>query len=692
MAVTIACNGEIAVVSVDNPPVNALSRAVRQGLADAVRALDSDPDVSGVVLACAGKTFIAGADVKEFGLPPMEPHLPDVIAAIEGATKPWLAAIHGTALGGGFEVTLGCAWRIIAAKAKVGLPEVTLGIIPGAGGTVRLPRLIGVEAALDLATSGKPVGAARALDLGAVDAIAEGDLLSFATTFLRTQLGAERPVPLSRRPCDSPDAAFWDGQEKALSKKARGQHSPLAVLDSVRAACEKPFPDAMAFERKTFLDLRQSDQAAALRHAFFAERAVSKVKAIDGMTPRPVSNVAVIGGGTMGAGITASLRNAGLPVVLVERDEDALEKGLANLGKIYDSSVKKKILSDADARARRDGVTGTTDYAALAEVDLVIEAVFEDLEVKRDVFRRLDAATRPDAILATNTSYLDPNAIAETLSDRSRFIGLHFFSPAHIMKLLEIVRAAETAPDVLAAAFDLGKKLRKVGVMAGVCDGFIGNRILKVYRRQADYLLADGCLPADIDAAMRGFGLPMGPYEAQDLGGLDIAWANRKAKADSRDPNERYVRIADRLCERGRFGQKTGKGWYAYEPGNRKPQPDPEVEAVILELSRAEGITRRTFEAEEIRHRILYPMINEGARILEEGIAERPLDIDLVEIHGYGFPRWRGGLMHTADAVGVGEIRDALAAWAEEDATAYSPCDLLNRLADSGEGFDGLNA
>lgn len=691
MPISIIREGQLAVVTIDNPPVNALSQAVRQGLSEAVAELDADDRVRGVILHCAGRTFIAGADVKEFGKPPQAPHLPDVVIAIENAAKPWLAAIHGTALGGGLEVALGCSWRVMDKIAQAGLPEVNLGLIPGAGGTVRLPRLIGPEAALSMVAGGKPIAASRALELGVVDAVAEDDLLDFAKQFLMKRLEDPRPLRLSARSCQNLQEAFWKEQEIFWRKKARGQISPMAALQSIRFASENSFADALAYERRQFLELRQSEQANALRHMFFAERAASKLDAIHEAEPRSIQITAVIGGGTMGAGIAAAMLNAGLTVTMVEKDDESLAKGIANVRKILEGSVRRGLLSEAVMRGRLGALNGASDYESLSEADLIIEAVFENIELKRRIFSQLDQAAKPSALLATNTSYLDPYGISADIKDKSRFLGLHFFSPAHIMKLLEIVRTDDTAPDVLATAFSLSKRLGKVGVLAGICDGFIGNRILKIYRRQADFLLMDGCLPQDVDRAMRAFGFPMGPYEAQDLGGLDIAWANRKEKAASRGPDERYVRVADRLCELGRFGQKAGKGWYSYNAGSRTPQPDPEVERIILEESAAEGITRSKFSQDDILERILFPMINEGALILEEGIACRPLDIDLVEVHGYGFPRWRGGLMHSADAIGVQQIRGKLREWSDEDSAAYSPGTLLNRLADQDEDFASLN-
>ena len=640
--VTIARDGEIAVVTVDNPPVNALSTALRQGLWDAVATLDADAAVQAVVLICAGRTFIAGADVTEFGKPPMEPHLPDLVSRIESAAKPWIAAIHGSALGGGFEVAMGCRFRVAVEGASVGLPEVTLGIVPGASGTVRTPRLAGVAAAVELVTTGKPVKSAKALELGLVDAVVSGDLLAGAVAFARAALDRPLPLPVSERPVAPVAPEFWAEQQAAIAKRAKGEAAPLRALDCLRKAAEAPFAEAMAHERATFLALRGSDQAAALRHVFFAERGAPRPARLKDVTPLPLRNAAVIGGGTMGAGIAAALRDAGLPVVLIERDAAALERGVANLRGIFDGGVKRGKLTPAQAEARMAGVTPSTDYAALADVDLVIEAVFEEIGVKRAVFEALGRACRRDAVLATNTSYLDPRAIAEGLPNPDRFIGLHFFSPANVMKLLEIVPTPDTAPETLATGFALGRALNKIPVEAGICEGFIGNRILKRYRAEAEALVRQGVAIADIDAAMRGHGFAMGPFEAQDLGGLDIAFLQREgARAAGQDVPET---LGDILVRAGRKGQKTGGGWYDYAPGDRKPQPS----ATVTELLGAHLAPAKAMAGEEIAAHLTGAMADEGQAILSEGIAASPADIDLVEIHGYGYPRWRGGPMFAA--------------------------------------------
>jgi 3-hydroxyacyl-CoA dehydrogenase len=679
MTASIEHRGEIAIVTVDHPPVNALSQALRQQLYEAAERLDADPSVKAVVLVCAGRTFIAGADVGEFDKPPRPPHLPDLVARIERAEKPWVAAIHGSALGGGFEVALGCRFRVAVPSASVGLPEVRLGIVPGAGGTVRLPRLADVETAVDMVTTGSPLRAREAQEAGLIDAVIEGDLVAGAVDFARAALGRPLPPALGDRPVAAPAEGFWEAAEKTVAARAKREVAPLKALACMRRAAEADFETATAFERETFLALRGSAQAAALRHVFFAERAATRPPELAGVAPRPIKSAAVIGGGTMGAGIAAALRDAGLPLILVERDDLSLERGLARLRAIFDGAAKRGRISIDAAVDRMAGVTATTDYAALADVDLVVEAVFEDLEVKREVFRRLAAACRRDAVLATNTSYLDPERIAEGIGHPERFLGLHFFSPAHVMRLMEIVPTTATAPEVLATGFVLARMLNKVPVRAGISDGFIGNRILKVTRAQAERLLLTGATPAAVDAALRGFGLPMGPFEVQDLGGLDIAALQRRA-ARARGETA-FAPIADRLSAIGRFGQKSGGGWYDYQPGDRTPRPSETVAAIIAE--EAKGWPRRAWGEAAMVDCILWPMVNEAARIVADGTALRASDIDLVKIHGYGFPRWRGGPMHYAEAYGLDKVADRLQAFANEG-LADPPCDFLLRAAARG--------
>ncbi|MEZ2129602.1 MULTISPECIES: 3-hydroxyacyl-CoA dehydrogenase NAD-binding domain-containing protein [unclassified Sinorhizobium] len=656
MTVTTSYQGQIAVVSIDNPPVNALSKQLRQDLLGAVIRLDAEPAVEAVVLACEGRTFIAGADVNEFGKPPEAPHLPDVVASIEHAKKPWVAAIHGNALGGGLEIALGCSYRIAAPKTNFGLPEVKLGIIPGAGGTVRLPRLIGVEAAIDLATSGAVIGTDTARVVGLIDAVVEADLREGAVAYAQSIIGLPKPPPLSLRSAPQKDGDFWGQAESTVRSKSKGEIAPLKALASVRNATKVDFQAAMSFERSTFLDLRASEQAAALQHVFFAERAAPRPPELNGVPALEIRSAAVVGGGTMGAGIVAALRNAGLPVILIERDEEAAERGLSNVRAIFDGLVKRSRLTAELAADRLAGVQTSTDYGTLKDVDLVIEAVFEDLAIKQAVFAKLSEACRADAVLATNTSYLDPNQIGADMHNPTRFLGLHFFSPANVMKLLEIVPASATSPEAVATGFALARLLGKIPVRAGVCDGFIGNRILKVTRAQAERLLLSGATPSAADAAMRQFGMPMGPFEAQDLGGLDISAFQRKAARDRGD--EVFAPIADRLCEMGRYGQKTSGGWYDYASGERKPVPSDVVAGIIAEVSGDRPADK--WNDKTIAEAIIFPMISEGASILEEKVALRAADIDIVEIYGYGFPRWRGGLMHYGQAVGLSKVVDRL--------------------------------
>lgn len=639
MSVTIAREGEIAIITVDNPPVNALGQALRQGLWDAVEAVDADPALRGAVLICAGRTFIAGADVREFGQVPQPPHLPDLVGKIEAAAKPWLAAIHGSALGGGFEVALGCRFRVAVKEASIGLPEVNLGVIPGASGTVRTPRLTGLETAIGMITSGKPVRAPKALEDGLIDGIISGDLKDGAVAFLRAALEAPLPEPLSQRPAPQADAAFWQEQEKAVTKSARGATAPLTALASIRFGTENPFDKAMAFERESFLERRDSREAAALRRIFFAERGAARPAALRDVAPLTLRSIGVIGGGTMGAGIAVALREAGYPVTLIEQDDAAVARGMGNIDSILSGNVKRGRMTEAQAADRRDGITAGSDYALLADVDLVIEAVFEEIGVKRDVFARLAAACRPDAILATNTSYLDPREIAKDLPSPERFIGLHFFSPAHIMKLLEIIPVPETSAPVLATVFALAAKLKKMPVQSGICEGFIGNRILKRYRAAAEKLLRQGVEIARLDQSMREFGLAMGPFEAQDMGGLDIAYLQREgARAAGEDVPET---LGDILVRAGRKGRKTSGGWYDYAEGAARGTPS----LAVAELLAGAISGKSDFTNEEIAKTLIDEMAAEGQAIIDEGIAADSVAVDLVKIHGYGFPRWRGGPM-----------------------------------------------
>jgi 3-hydroxyacyl-CoA dehydrogenase len=684
--VRILPHGNVAVIEIDNPPVNATSQAVRSGLVSALAAVAADPAIAAIVIAAAGRTFVAGADIKEQGRPPQPPFLPDVCNAIEASQKPVVAAIHGTALGGGFELTLAAHARIAAADARVGLPEVNLGIIPGAGGTQRVPRLAGVPAAIDLVTSGKPLLAKQALALGLIDRVVDSDLRTAAIAFASELIGK----PLRRTGAlvvPAFDRAAVEAQVAAIESKARGQHSPGQAARAVLFSADYDIDEGLKRERAVYSDLVKSDQAAALRHIFFAERAATKVPGLENVAPRPVTTIGIAGAGTMGSGIAVACLDAGYQVIVVEQNEAAAEAGRTRIGGLYDRAIKSKRMSDADKAERMGRLDVAADRAAFAPADLVIEAVFDDLAVKQELFKSLDGIVRADAILATNTSYLDPNDIALATARPDRVVGMHFFSPAHVMRLLEVVHAARTAPDVLASALAVGKKLRKLSIVSGVCEGFIGNRIYSAYRKQAEYMLEDGALPQDVDGAVEAYGLPMGPFAVNDLSGLDIAWARRKRLALTRDPRERYVTVADTLCEMGRLGQKTGAGWYRYVEGKRTA--DPEVTALIEAASRAKGVTRRQIPAAEIQSRLVAAMVNEGAKILAEGIALRASDIDLVLVNGYGYPAWRGGPMFEADRIGLGAILAEVERMKARDGLGWEPAPLLVELAKAGKGFAG---
>lgn len=678
-------HGDIAIVRIDNPPVNALSHAVRSGLIDALAAIESDSSARAAVIVCAGRTFVAGADIKEFGKPRKPPLISDIAARLDAMTKPVVAAIHGTALGGGLELALGCHYRVAAPSARLGLPEVKLGLLPGGGGTQRLPRAIGAIAALRMIVTGEPISATDALNKGLVQEVPEGDLTEAAVA-AAGKLAGHNPRRLRdddrKLASDRADGSFFDAAAAELTKRARGARAPHACVEAVRAALDLQFDEGMDRERKLFAELVAGDQSKAQRHLFFAEREAAKVPGLSPeVKPRAIGRAAVIGAGTMGAGIAMCFADAGIEVALIETSEEALKRGLANVETNHREGAKRGRLTAADGERRRALIKGSVGLEAAAGADLVVEAVFEDMPLKQQVFRDLDRVTRPDAILATNTSYLDVGAIAAA-TGRPAFVGgMHFFSPANIMRLVEIVRGYETSPETLATLVALARRLGKVPVVVGNCHGFVGNRMLRQRNVAAERVLLEGALPQEVDAAMVEFGFPMGPFAASDLAGLDIGWRMRKAAGF------RAV-IADQLCEQGRFGQKAGKGFYRYEPGSRLPLPDPEVEQLIVETSRRLGMTRRMFAKDEIVERQLYPMVNEGARILEESIAARPGDIDVIWAFGYGFPAWRGGPMHWADSVGLKVIGDRLADWAGQSGdSSLKPAPLLGRLAAEGRGF-----
>lgn len=684
--VTVARGGGIAVVTIDNPPVNALSFRMRGPLRDALAELDRDDGVQAIVLACAGRTFVSGADISEFGTPVAlaEPTLPQLCAQLEALSKPVVAAIHGSALGGGLELALACHYRVADKAAKVGLPEVKLGLIPGSGGTVRLPRLTGPEKAVELIVSGNPVGAAKALEYGIIDSVAEGDLVAAAIAFAKDKAGQVQHKAVRDRDdlLKAANLEAFDAAVAALTKKSRGLEAPAAAAQAVRNAITMPFDEALKAERETFLRLVAGDQSRAQRHLFFAEREAAKVEGIGKETPaRPVKKVGVIGAGLMGGGIAMAFANGGFEVVVLDMSDEALDRGFANIEKTYASSVARGSLSDDERQKRLSRLARATDYRALADCDLIIEAVFEDMAVKHDVFRKLDEVAKQGAVLATNTSYLDVNEIAAATSRPRDVLGLHFFSPANVMKLLEIVRAAKTAPDAIATALDVARKIGKVSVVVGVCHGFVGNRMLTARGNQLEPLLLEGASPQQVDRVFTDFGFPMGPFAMMDMAGLDIGWRKRKALGQR-------ALIADALADEGHFGQKTGRGFYRYAEGSRTPEPDAEVARLIEETAKAHGIERREISDQEILERTLYPLVNEGARILEEGIAARASDIDVVWVNGYGFPIGEGGPMFWAGLEGLSKIVERLDHWRGKTGEAvFEPAALLRQLAAEGGSF-----
>ena len=696
--VTVSNHDGVAVITLVNPPVNGLGFAVRTGLQAAFETAANDDAIRALVITGSGRMFSGGADIREFGQPPPPgtPYLPGLLDEIEALEKPVVAAIHGVALGGGCELALGCHVRLAAPGTRVGLPEVTLGILPGAGGTQRMPRLIGVPAALDLIVSGKMVPAAKAKALGILDEIVEGNVVEAAVALARRMVDERLPIRRASALDDriaevrgTPEI-FADFKKK-MARRARGFEAPYACVDCIEAAVALPFAEGLAKERETFLQLVASDQSKAQRHAFFAEREVAKIPDVPKGTPtRPVTTAAVIGCGTMGGGIAMNFANAGIPVTVFEVSEETLDKGLGIVRKNYAATVSKGRLSQEQMDTRLGLISSTVDYADLADADVVIEAVFEDMALKKEIFGKLDAACKPEAILASNTSTLDVNEIAAATNRPGQVIGTHFFSPANVMRLMENVRGAATSPETIATIMKLSKTIGKVGVLVGVCDGFVGNRMLYAYRRQADFLLEEGALPHQIDTVIYDFGMPMGPYAMGDLAGLDVGWRIRQGQAATRPKHLRHSTVADRVCELGRFGQKTGAGWHRYAPGSRTPIPDPVVEELILSISKEGGFTRRTITDQEILERCMYPLVNEGAKILEEGLALRASDIDIIWIYGYGFPRYRGGPMFWADLVGVKTIYDVMSRLHDEHGDWLEPAPLLKRLAEQGKGFADL--
>ncbi|MCZ4126930.1 3-hydroxyacyl-CoA dehydrogenase NAD-binding domain-containing protein [Stutzerimonas balearica] len=685
-------HGAIALIIVDNPPVNALSQPVRQGLQQAFQAADADPEVQAVALVCEGNTFIAGADIKEFGKPPQAPSLPDVIDSIENSRKPSVAVIHGTALGGGLEVALGCHYRIARKDAKVGLPEVKLGLLPGAGGTQRLPRLAGVAKALDMIVSGQPIGAAEALEHHIVDELFEGDLveagLAYAQRLIDEGRGPRRTGEQSAGLEGADNAELIAAKHAEVAKRMRGLFSPLRCVAAVEAATKLPLAEGLKRERELFAECLQSPQRAALVHSFFAERQAGKIADLPAdVKPRAVKSAAVIGGGTMGVGIALCFANAGIPVKLLEINEEALGRALQRARDTYGASVKRGSLTEEAMEQRLKRVEGVTDYAALADVDLVIEAVFEDMGVKQQVFEQLDAVCKPGAILASNTSSLDLNQIAAFTRRPEDVVGLHFFSPANVMRLLEVVRGAKTSDEVLATAMAVGKQLKKVSVVVGVCDGFVGNRMVFQYGREAEFLLEEGATPGQVDGALRNFGMAMGPFAMRDLSGLDIGQAIRKRQRAELPADRDFPTVSDKLCEAGMLGQKTGAGYYRYEPGNRTPLENPDLAPMLDAASREKGLERRELDEQYIIERTIYALVNEGAKILEEGIAQRASDIDVIYLNGYGFPAFRGGPMFYADSVGLDQVLAQVKALHARCGDWWKPAPLLEKLAAEGRTF-----
>jgi len=678
-AVDVRHQDGVAVVAMDNPPVNALGFVLRSGLMQAMAQLREDKSVKAIVLSGTARAFSGGADITEFGQPSRDPNLRQVIEAIEDMPVPVVAAIQGVALGGGLELALGCHARVAWATARVGLPEVKLGLLPGAGGTQRLPRLVGIEKALTMIVTGNPIGGAEAAKCGLVDALLDG-------AYPDAAVGWARNVTERRRVQDRDDMLAPARADTGLIDrvaapllKASGAAAPCACVESVRGAVTMPFAEGLANERRLFEQLVTGDESRAQRHAFFAEREAQKAVLPAGTEPRPIARAAVIGAGTMGGGIAMCFANAGIPVTVIETEQAALDRGLARIAEVYGISAKRGSITAAQAEERRGRIQGRLGLQGVEGADIVVEAVFEDMGVKKQVFAELDRLAKPGAILATNTSYLDIDEIAAATSRPGDVLGMHFFSPANVMKLLEVVRGSQTSPAVIATASDIGKKLAKVGVVVGNCFGFVGNRMLARRSDAAERLLLDGASPAEVDAALVAFGFRMGPFAMADLAGLDIGMRIRKAFG-------KRAAVSDALCDVGRYGQKTGSGYYLYE--GRNATPDPEVDRIIAAESEKLGITRRPIGAEEITERLVYPMINEGARILDEGIAARPGDIDAIWLHGYNWPAWRGGPMFYADLVGLPRIRDRLqdffAATGDE---ALRPAPLLIKLADAGQGF-----
>jgi len=681
----------IAVITLDNPPVNAMGHALREELAGHLATAWADPSVTAIVIIGAGKLFCGGADVKAFGTPASraEPSSRTLVKQIEASAKPVVAAIHGSALGLGLEFALGCHYRIAQRGAKLGLPEVKLGLLPGGGGTQRLPRLAGVEAAARVIVEGEPVEADEALRMGFVDEVVAGDLLPAALEFAQRMASRQdHPVASRRRASPPADPSFFETERKRIASAKRGQPAPLEGLACIEAATTMHFDEGLKFERERFDVLLNGTESKAMRHLFLAERAAAKLAGISAdIAPAKIASVAVIGAGTMGSGIAMSFASGGIPVALFETKQEALDRGLKTIRRNYEGTVAKGRLTPEEAEARIARIAATLDFAAVKDADLVIEAVFEDMEVKKDLFGRLDALCKPGAVLATNTSRLDVDEIARATQRPGSVIGLHFFSPANVMRLVEVVRGAATSSQTIVTSMAVVRAIGKLPVLVGVCDGFVGNRMVAPYAREAEFLLEEGATPEQVDGALRKFGLAMGRFAMSDLAGLDISWASRKRLAGTRPAHQRYSKVADRLCEMGRFGQKTGAGFYRYESGSRTPLPDPLVQEIIVQSAQEAGIERRAIGDAEIVERTIYALVNEGAKILEEGIAQRASDIDLIYVNGYGFPAWRGGPMFYADTVGLDKIYARVCEFERQHGELWKPAPLLARLAKAGRTF-----
>jgi 3-hydroxyacyl-CoA dehydrogenase len=684
--------GAVAVIVLKNPPVNALSLGLRTAITDGLERATTDESIRAVVIVGSGTAFCGGADVGEFGLPTMfaAPSLADLFAMIENSPKPVIAAINGVAFGGGLELAMACHYRVASASAQLGMPEVKLGLLPGAGGTQRLPRLVGVERALNMIVSGNPVSARELAQTGLLDSTTDGDALPAAIGFAERAIAEKLPLKRARdTKIDVPNAeAFLDFARGAVAPLSKNYPAPLKCVEAVEAAVLRPFDEGMKIEASLFIELLNTSESKALRHAFFAMRAAAKIPDVPSSTPlRAIKSVAVIGAGTMGGGIAMNFANAGIPVTVLETAQAALDKGLGTVKKNYESTLKKGRLTQDEFDKRVKRISGTLSYDDIKNVDLIIEAVFEDLQVKKQVFEKLDKVVKNGAILASNTSTLDVNKIADFTQRPQDVIGLHFFSPANVSKLLEIVRGAKTAKDVVATSMAVSKQIKKVGVISGVCDGFIGNRMMNAYFRQMELLLDVGTLPQQIDKAMEKFGFAMGPFRVSDLAGNDILWYIRK-RLYVEYPDRVFSKTPDRICELGRFGQKTGAGWYDYKAGDRAPIPSELVNKIVLEESAKLGISRRKVSDEEIVQRALYSLINEGSRILEEGIALRASDIDVVYLTGYGFPDFRGGPLFYADTVGLPNILRSMREFARGyQPDAWEPAPLLKKLATEGKTF-----